>query len=360
MTIRFSQYLLESTNDIVLNEKLGNLGKIEPKYKPIIGSILKYTSTHNFKITPNSKTQTVTGTGTAELQKVLKDQFKRVGPIGCVILTVGNKTVLLATPEQDKAPGKMTKIVGAVLTQPSDWKENSGPDLPKADVDRALLMFSNQKGKALRWKDLVDEFEDTFHAIIFFKDPAFDAVRAQRDENFIGKSNDKYGNTENQVYDHLYHGREAGYDGANLRNSKTLEKSHRMQELEKMAVERNYDKIDANWSFKVDKLTTDDLEKISKRYMNAKSFYDTVIKLDDHYFALTDYAGKNIHEFVVWEYPNIVNRTEEFFNGPGYTTVTVNMVRVERLAKSTRTMFNSLYNLNFNHDTLKFYVEYNR
>lgn len=133
-----------------------------------------------------------------------------------------------------------------------------------------------------------------------------------------------------------------------------------MQELEKMAVERNYDKIDADWSFKVDKLTTNDLERISKRYMNAKSFYDTVIKLDDYYFALTDYAGKNIHEFVVWEYPNIVNRTKEFFNGHGYTTVTINMVRIERLAKSTRTMFNSYYNLNFNHDTLKFYVEYNR
>lgn len=354
--LRFSQYLLESTQSFLLNEKLGNLGKIESKYKPIIGSVLKYTSTHNFKITPNSKTQTVTGVGTAELQKVLKDQFKRVGPIGCVILTVGNKTVLLATPEQDKAPGKTTKIVGAVLTQPGDWKENSGPDLPKADVDRALLMFSNQKGKALRWKDLVEEFDDAFHAIIFFKDPAFDAVRAERDANFLGKSSDKYGTTDNKMYDHVYHGRDNDYDGSVMRQSKTLEKSHRMKELEKLAVERNYAKINSDWTFNTRNLTIRDLRLIADRYNKARNFYDRVINIDGQYYALSGAAAKSIHQFIEFDYDHIINGTLEY-DEQGYTTVMFDMMTTHEYATELASWDSKRYSLCFDHNTLSYFVQ---
>lgn len=201
---RFSQYILESNGDFVLNEKLGNLNASnDPQYTFLLKAALKNKDWRGL-IGPNSKIVTLTGSGRSQFIKDLRDVQKKIDDPQLVFLTTEFKTVMIKNDD----PGKYDDDSGTFSSNPVNtnlhtaditvahipaWDKDKGPVLPKAEIDKYVTSAKNRTVQR-RLKDSLDEAalnDDTkYHAVVILPDLENEAKAGQRfDNKFV---DDKY------------------------------------------------------------------------------------------------------------------------------------------------------------------------
>lgn len=204
MTSRFSQYILESNGDFVLNEKLGNLNASnDPQYKFVLKAVLQNKAWRGNLIGPGSKIVTLTGKGRSQFIKDLRDVQKKIGDPQLIFLTTEYKTLMIKNSDPQKYDdenGFTSNPINAhwqtsdiVVSNNHMGSFVQGPALPKAEIEHNVL---SAKGNYVirRLKNSLDNAaldDDTeYHAIVILPDLGNIGKAAQRNRNKTG--GDKY------------------------------------------------------------------------------------------------------------------------------------------------------------------------
>lgn len=201
---RFSQYILESNGDFVLNEKLGNLNASnDPQYTFLLKAALKNKDWRGL-IGPNSKIVTLTGSGRTQFIKDLRDVQKKIDDPQLIFLTTEFKTVMIKNADTGKynddsgtfSPNPVNAnlyTADITVAHVPQWEKDKGPVLPKAEIDKCVTSAKNRTVQR-RLKDSLDEAaldDDTkYHAVVILPDLENEAKAGQRfDNKFV---DDKY------------------------------------------------------------------------------------------------------------------------------------------------------------------------
>lgn len=261
--MRFSQYILESNGDFVLNEKLGNLNASnDPKYTFLLKAALKNKNLRGLT-GPNSKIVTLTGKGRPQFIKDLRDVQKKIGDPQLVFLTTEYKVTLIKNNDDgkwdDSSSSYIPNPVSAHLATTdifianiNTWDLRNGPVLPKTDVDS---MVTSAKGNLVirRLKNSLDRAaldDDTdYHAVVILPDPDNFAKNQQRTENYY--KTDKYEVGSSGTTRFM---RDAKYDADKIRRNR--EKERIGYEMEWMTTEKARELIfDSNTTINIDGVT---------------------------------------------------------------------------------------------------------
>nr|DAJ41915.1 MAG TPA: hypothetical protein [Ackermannviridae sp.] len=261
--MRFSQYILESNGDFVLNEKLGNLNASnDPKYTFLLKAALKNKNLRGLT-GPNSKIVTLTGKGRPQFIKDLRDVQKKIGDPQLVFLTTEYKVTLIKNNDDgkwdDSSSSYIPNPVSAHLATTdifianiNTWDLRNGPVLPKTDVES---MVTSAKGNLVirRLKNSLDRAaldDDTdYHAVVILPDPDNFAKNQQRTENYY--KTDKYEVGSSGTTRFM---RDAKYDADKIRRNR--EKERIGYEMEWMTTEKARELIfDSNTTINIDGVT---------------------------------------------------------------------------------------------------------
>lgn len=203
--MRFSQYILESNGDFVLNEKLGNLNASNDNhYKFLLKATLKNKHWRGDLVGPDSKIVTLTGKGSSQFIKDLRDVQKRIDEPQLIFLTTEFKTVMI----KNEDPGKWNDDSGEYVPNPigahwqtaditianvNKWELEKGPVLPKAEIEhRVTSSKGNQVIRRLKDSLVTAALDDNtnYHAIVILPDLGNIGKAAERNRNKTG--GDKY------------------------------------------------------------------------------------------------------------------------------------------------------------------------
>ena len=217
---RFSQYILESNGDFVLNEKLGNLNASnDPQYTFLLKAVLKNKDWRDL-IGPNSKIVTLTGSGRSQFIKDLRDVQKKIDDPQLIFLTTEFKTLMI----KNNDPGKYNDDSKTFSSNPVNpnlhtaditvahipaWDKDKGPVLPKAEIDKYVTSAKNRTVQR-RLKDSLDEAalgDDTkYHAVVILPDLGNIGKAGQRFDNKF--SNDNYDTNGSNITPFMYSARQ--------------------------------------------------------------------------------------------------------------------------------------------------------
>jgi hypothetical protein len=262
--MRFSQYILESNGDFVLNEKLGNLNASnDPKYNFLLKTILQNKAWRGNLVGPNSKIVTLTGKGRSQFIKDLRDVQKKIGDPQLIFLTTEYKTLMIKNADQGKwdddlgdyAPNPVNahlQTIDFVVSNNHMGSVIQGPALPKTEIEQNVL---SAKGNPVirRLKNSLDNAalndDAEYHAIVILPDLGNVGKAAQRNRNKTG--GDKYA-VGSSGTTRFMNG--AKYDAENLRYERA--KAQIGYELKWMTIYKARDFIfDGNTTVTIDGVT---------------------------------------------------------------------------------------------------------
>ena len=261
--MRFSQYILESNGNFVLNEKLGNLNASnDPKYTFLLKAALKNKNLRGLA-GPNSKIVTLTGKGRPQFIKDLRDVQKKMGDPQLVFLTTEYKVTLIKNNDDGKwddssrsyIPNPVSAHLATTdifISNINTWDLRNGPVLPKADVES---MVTSAKGNLVirRLKNSLDgaalDDDTDYHAVVILPDPDNFTKNQQRTKNYY--KTDKYEVGSSGTTRFMS---DAKYDAGEIRRNR--EKERIGYEMEWMTIEKARELIfDGNTTVKIDGVT---------------------------------------------------------------------------------------------------------